>query len=120
MINYVIDQEKGETIAYISGCADDVVNRLAKVFGKDNLSEKVKKAAKLPDEFSAKVQCHPDDTWDEEEGKRQAKKKLLSEYHAKRVKALNRVDKVVCDMPFNMMLEIRKVLNVIKKYEEKK
>lgn len=81
-IRYYKIPEKEMTIAVLNGCKFDVINKIEKLtadFNIDMLTYDDKYI--MPDTFRAVVRRHGDDVFDEEEGERKAKEKLMNKYY---------------------------------------
>ena len=116
MIKYEVNVAERTVTATISGCQDDVKNRLSKnIPSKVFEAKDVQKAMRISESYTAKAKCHPEDTYDEEVGKSVAKAKLLNKYNAARVKALNRVEVVLDRYPAVVSKETQRVLSTFKK-----
>lgn len=83
MVKYVVDTEARTVTATLEDCHDDVVKTFNRRLGDSvfNKEDTFYKAAQIPNTFVGVAKCHPDDTFDEEEGKQLAKKRLLDNYH---------------------------------------
>lgn len=79
-IKYVIIPEKKQTIGILSNTEFDAVNRIEKLMG-DSVHLYDLRKYMMPHTFKAIVTCHPGDEYNEEEGKRRAKKKLMANYY---------------------------------------
>lgn len=82
MIKYVVVKEKNTIYAILEDTRYDALNKMRKITTKhggtfSTYSDKYL----MPKFFKAKVVCDPRDTWDEEEGKRRAKKQVLKNYY---------------------------------------
>ena len=115
MINYNIDEKTGIVTASISGCANDAMNTVNKALRANGFTMIDTECLKLPDTFTAKAKCHPEDTFDAEVGKKLAKQRLLDKYHTARVKALGRCDDMAEVCQIAMDKAIQKSLNRFKK-----
>lgn len=94
MIKYVSLPDKRTTIAILEDCAFDAINKINKMcdsaFGNDVYAGIVIRKYVMPNRFKVSVVCSDEDVWDEEEGKRIAKAKLLRNYYASLDKRINR------------------------------
>ena len=79
-IKYYKVPEKEATIAVLSGCKFDAVNKIVKMLTETELSVYVDKYI-MPDTFRAVVRRHGDDVFDEKVGEYEAKKKLMEKYY---------------------------------------
>jgi hypothetical protein len=80
-IKYVNVPEQKKTIAILENCKYSAVNQIAKIIGDtDSMCFNPNKYL-MNDVYRAVVVCHPDDEYSLEEGKKQAKKKLLDHYY---------------------------------------
>lgn len=95
MIKYTVDEKSRTVTATISGCKDDVLNRVGRVNAAVKSDKGVIKAASIQDSFSAVAKCHPSDTFDENVGKQLAKQRLLNKYHEACARACNRIEEEV-------------------------
>lgn len=89
MIKYVVDAKARTVTATLEDCHDDVVKTFNRRVGYPLIQEgtTLHKAAQIDDTFVGVARCHPDDTFDETEGKRRAKKRLLDRQHRAKVEA---------------------------------
>ena len=84
-VKYYVDEKNRKTIAVLEGCRWDAINRIRKLtngemyVGVWSLSRK--DIAIMPDVFRAVVTCSEHDEYNVEEGKAQAKQKLMRNYH---------------------------------------
>ena len=79
-IKYVVIPETKTTIGILRNTEFDAINRIEKMMG-DTLYIHDMRKYLMPNTFKATVACHDGDEYDVEEGKRQAKKKLLANYY---------------------------------------
>lgn len=79
-IKYIVIPEKKQTIGILTNCEYDAVNRIEKLMG-DGFHLCDLRKYMMPHTFKATVTCYPGDEYNEEEGKRRAKKKLLQNYY---------------------------------------
>ena len=79
-IKYVVIPEKKQTIGILRNTEYDAINRIEKMSGNTICISNMNKYL-MPHTFKATVTCHDGDEYNEEEGKRQAKKKLLQNYY---------------------------------------
>lgn len=104
-IKYYKIPEKKITIGVLNGCQYDVANKIAKLTADLNIDVILyDKKYLMPDTFRAIVRCHDDDVFNEEEGERQVKEKLMNKYYRsfdKRMdmfkKSLDRLNEKVAD-----------------------
>ena len=81
-IKYYKIPEKKITIGVLNGCQYDVGNKIAKLTADLNIDVfSCDEKYLMPDTFRAIVRCHDDDVFDEEEGERQVKEKLMKKYY---------------------------------------
>lgn len=85
-IKYYTIPEKKQTIAVLPNTKWDVYNKIDKMMAETGFrftpnGSNAFKQYMLPDNFKAIVTCDERDEYDVEEGKRQAKKKLMKNYH---------------------------------------
>lgn len=88
-IKYFVNEEKRTVVAYIEGCRDDAydeVSRISETYGVyiSSYSE----ASKMPNSFRGISKCHPDDEWNEEIGKKVARRKLFIAYNEAKLNAI--------------------------------
>lgn len=79
-IKYYHNMNKNQTIAVLNDTAFDCMNKIAKMANNVPLcicSDKYR----MPNKFRVVVTCIGDDKFDEEEGKRLAKLKLMEKYY---------------------------------------
>ena len=88
-IKYVVIPEKKQTIGILSNCEFDAVNRIEKLMG-DGFHLCDLRKYMMPHTFKATVTCYPGDEYNEEEGKRRAKQKLLVNYYRSLDKRLDK------------------------------
>lgn len=79
-IKYVVIHEKKQTIGILRNCEFDAVNRIEKLMGDSFHLCDIRKYM-MPHTFKATVTCYPGDEYDEEEGKRRVKQKLMTNYY---------------------------------------
>ena len=81
-IKYFVDEKSKKTVAVLEGCRWDAVNHIQKTLRRGNLDERMLSYNPylMPDTLRAVVTCSELDQYDVEEGKRQAKKKLMEHY----------------------------------------
>lgn len=79
-IKYYSNPSKQETIAVMHGTEFSCINKLDKILDCHGMFVSANKYL-MPTKFRVKVKCHPDDVYSEEEGRKQAKRKLLNAYH---------------------------------------
>lgn len=85
MIKYSVIESQRKVIARIDNCENDAYNVLSKACkGKLLITEY---AVKIAPKFTAVAKCHPDDTFDVEEGKKIARERVIKKYN----KAMARV-----------------------------
>lgn len=94
MIKYVSLPNKRTTIAILEDCEFDAANKIDKMcdnsFGNGVYAGIEISKYIMPNRFKVSVVCSDEDVWDEEEGKRIAKAKLLRNYYASLDKRINR------------------------------
>lgn len=79
-IKYFKIPQSETTVAVLSGCKFDVVNKIAKMMAETEFSFYFDKYL-MPDTFRAVVRRHGDDVYDEKVGECEAKKKLMEKYY---------------------------------------
>lgn len=81
-IKYIVIPEQRKTIAILPNTRFDLLRKINKTFanvkGVDILDSKYL----LNEYYRASVVCHGDDEYNEDIGKREAKKKVMDKYHA--------------------------------------
>lgn len=90
-IDYNPQRELGFVIATIRDTQDDAIKAAKKLLNADLLSPKVFEVGKMKAHYSVKVKCHPGDEFDEAEGKKMAKKRLLDKYYDIKDRAVERI-----------------------------
>ena len=85
-IKYYFNREKKQTIAVLDNCKFDAYNRIDKIMNESEFMFCSKVSNEhdkyiMPDTFKATVTCDPRDEYNEEVGKREAKKKLMRNYY---------------------------------------
>lgn len=81
-IKYYIVPEKKQTIAVLPNTKWDAINKIDKMMAETGFYIRMLGGRYImPDSFRAVVTCDERDVYDVEEGKRQAKKKLMKNYH---------------------------------------
>ena len=80
-IKYVDVPEQKKTIAILENCKYSAVNQIARITGSTKTIGFDPSKYMMRDTYRAVVVCHGDDTYSLEEGKKQAKKKLLDHYY---------------------------------------
>lgn len=116
MIKYSVNSEDNVTTATITKCSEDVLKKLENIFGYKITDKRMVKAALISEEFSGKSKCHPEDTFDENIGKDIARKRMMEKYHQARIKAFNRVDKLLDDKATAIMMAIQHEIKTCKKH----
>lgn len=83
-IVYKVDKENMTVTATLSGTENDARNQISKqIGGEQNLSFGYTEDfdCKIPNQFEATVKCSPHDSFDEEIGKRLAKRRCMRKYY---------------------------------------
>lgn len=83
-IKYFVDKKNKKTVAVLEGCRWDSINRINKMLRRgvnDELYVGWDSPYLMPNTFRAVVVCSEQDEYDVEEGKRQAKNKLMRNYN---------------------------------------
>lgn len=92
-IRYYIDEEKQTIVAVMDDCAYDAIDVLAKMgicsITHDNYN--LNKFMMNPT-YRGKAKCAPEDEWDEEEGMRIARNRMLENYYRGRATAMMRAE----------------------------
>lgn len=85
MIKYVSIPEKRMTIAILENtqyCAIEYLDKMCdRLFANGIYAGPTHSKYKMPNQFKAYARCHPEDEWNEEEGKRIAKERLMKNYY---------------------------------------
>lgn len=124
MIKYIVDEDKRVVTASIDGCENDVLNTVCRRFNVkiserngDRQTSQFIKVAQMKPEYHAVAKCHPDDAFDAETGKALARQRLLNKYHKDRVRALNNVDAYVNTWESEIMLLIKKEIDMLQEHK---
>lgn len=90
-IKYFADEKNKKTVAVLEGCKWDAVNHIQKMLRRGNMYDALLsyRPYLMPDTLRAVVTCSELDQYDVEEGKRQAKKKLMQHYSKSIQKRIN-------------------------------
>ena len=96
-IRYVSLPEKGTTIAILENTTYDVVNKINKILG-DSPWCFVGRNYLMPRSFKAVAKVYGGDVFDEEEGKKIAKEKLMKKYRKAYDKRMSRFAKCIDDL----------------------
>ena len=84
-VKYYTNPEKKQIVAVLSGTKYDAVNRITKMMNCENsefiMSPSLYTKYLMPGQYKVVVTCDERDTYDEEVGKKIAKKKLLRNYY---------------------------------------
>lgn len=98
-IHYYFDEENGVTVAVMEDCEYDAIDILKKMgiyrityqgFNLDNFM--------MNTTYRGKAICSPEDIWDEEEGMRIARNRMLENYYRARTLALMRAETALMKM----------------------
>lgn len=98
-IEYYIDEEKGTIVAVMKDCEYDAIKILDKMGISDirydgyNMDKFM-----INTTYRGKAKCSPDDEWDEEEGMRIARNRMLENYYRARTLALMRAESILQKM----------------------
>ena len=98
-IRYYIDEEDGVTVAVMEDCEYDAIDILTKMgitglmYQGFNLDKFMMNTT-----YRGKAICSPEDIWDEEEGMRIARNRMLENYYRARTLALMRAENVLTKM----------------------
>ena len=98
-ILYYIDEEKRTVVAVMKDCEYDAIDILEKMG-----IRRIKRDGYNMNKFMinpiyrGKAKCAPDDIWDEEEGMRIARNRMLENYYLARTRALMRAEEVLMTM----------------------
>lgn len=113
MIKYITIPEQKKTVAILTGMKYDAIYRIYKFCNGTDISFDWTKYL-MPEKFRSVVVCSPDDTYDVNEGKKQAKEKLLNKYYSALHEKIN-------DFTQNIFTAYSKALDdtiLSRKYEE--
>ena len=89
MIKYVVLPEQRKVIGYIDGTKNDAIKKIMRLTHGTGLAVTDCKKYVMPDCFKAEVVCDPEDEWNEEEGKRIAKERVMKRYYKSFHKKMN-------------------------------
>lgn len=98
-IRYYIDEEDGVIVAVMEDCEYDAIDILTKMgitgllYRDFNLDKFMMNTT-----YRGKAICSPEDIWDEEEGMRIARNRMLENYYRARTLALMRAENVLTKM----------------------
>ena len=98
-IRYYIDEEKRTVVAVMDDCEYDAIDVLQKM-GIRKITHDGYNMDKfmMNTSYRGKSKCSPDDEWDEEEGMRIARNRMLEKYYRARAMALMRAESVLQEM----------------------
>lgn len=85
MITYITIPEQRKTVAILKNTRDDAAHKVDKLLAKAGLFDDMLifgSRLEMPNQYRAVVVCADGDEYSVEEGKRQAKRKLLDKYYA--------------------------------------
>ena len=110
-IKYYPVPEKRQVIAVLNNCKFDAYNKIDKVLSATNLVLVEPDSTKrdrylMPDTFKVTVTCDPRDTYDIEEGKKIAKKRLMDNYYKSLDKKLYAFQKEIFNLAKNVGIEM--------------
>ena len=88
-IEYYPKPEKHKVVAIIRNVQFDAVEELYRKAGMPNLFMPNAKQLMMPDILKATAYCHPSDEFDEEKGKKIAKKRLIKMYNNTKASTIN-------------------------------
>lgn len=100
-VKYYVDEKNRKTVAVLEGCRWDAINRIRKLmFSSSGYCRYMmgEEDCFMPDTFRAVVTCNELDEYNIEEGKRQAKKKLMRNYHRSLDKRIIRYKKYLMSL----------------------
>lgn len=80
MVQYYFNHKKKETIAVLTNCKYDAVNKIRKMITSNGLHINNGKYL-MANQYKATVRCSPDDEYDVESGMKFAKAKLMEKYY---------------------------------------
>lgn len=90
MIKYFVNEDKRQVIGLLDGTRWDAYNKISKMVRDTDFCVVPNEKYMMADKFRAVVQCDPSDTFNAEEGKRIAKKRILDRYYAALDKRVNK------------------------------
>ena len=93
MIKYFVNENQRTVIAVLDNTRYDYYMHIRKRMNVDALPRNIVEASLMPTKFRVEVKCHEQDTFDVEEGKKIAKKRVLENYWRSRRHAMARVRK---------------------------
>ena len=110
-IKYYPVPEKRQVIAVLNNCKFDAYNKIDKILSETNLVLVEPDSTKrdrylMPDTFKVIVTCDPRDTYDIEEGKKIAKKRLMKNYYKSLDKKLYAFQKEIFNLAKNVGIEM--------------
>lgn len=94
MIKYTVLPEQKKVIAIVTDCEDDAIRAISKKIP-EGIAFYDDSEYKLRHSYKGIAKCHPDDTFDEETGKRIARNKALLKY---KLDYLNKLDYFCFDL----------------------
>lgn len=100
-ISYIINKEKRTVVALMDNCDYDAYEILEKTGLFSHLSckqDSICNSLMMNSIYRGKAKCSPEDTWDEEEGKRIARNRMLQSYYKARTRVLVRAKKEFSNM----------------------
>lgn len=98
-IRYYIDEGARTIVAVMDDCSYDAIDILAKM-GIENIRYDGYTMDKfmMNETYRGKAKCAPEDEWDEDEGMRIARNRMLAGYYRARTMALMRAESVLATM----------------------
>lgn len=81
-IKYIVIPEQRKTVAILPNTKFDLIRKINKTFANVKGVGVLGSKYLLNEYYRASVVCHEDDQYDEDTGKREAKKKVMDKYHA--------------------------------------
>lgn len=91
MVRHYVNKEKRMVIAVAEDCELDAVIRILKrMQGTVSIDDNLLRTATMHNKYVAVARCHPNDVFDEAEGRRIADERLNEKLEAARTRAVNR------------------------------
>ena len=88
-IKYYCMPEAGKVVGVLSGCQDDVINKIDKICADTGFDFWADERFIMPRIFKAEAIVKEGDVYDEEEGKKIVREKIMKRYYASRDKRID-------------------------------
>ena len=88
-IKYYCMPETGRVVGVLSGCKYDIINKIDKICRDTDFYFYCDERYEMPNTFKAEAIVRDGDVYDEEEGKRVVKEKIMKRYYASHDKRLD-------------------------------